>query len=61
MAGVCGKLAKPHHNIAVRTRTVAIVNHTGNLKVFTIFSTLATGCGQGTNHLRAVYSYGIVG
>jgi hypothetical protein len=58
---LCRQLAKLHHNITVRRKTVIIVNQTGIWYVFMTFSILATGFGQGTNHLNAVYSYGIVG
>ena len=47
---LCLQLAKAHHIIAVRRKTVAIVNHTGSVYVFLNFSILSTGCGQGKNH-----------
>jgi hypothetical protein len=51
--GLCRQLAKTHHNIDVRKKTVAIVNHMGSWYVCMTFSILAIGCGQGTNHFVA--------
>ena len=47
---LCRQLAKPHHHIDVRTKTVGIANHTGSWYVCTICPILATGCGQRMNH-----------